>query len=87
MGDKSWFYTVVGQLSAAANVHQRPELRDETHRACKLAMVEHDKERAVIEAAKALHAAMIQSYDGEPVPLAVMVEFKTAVEALQEVEQ
>lgn len=43
-------------------------------------------ERAVIEAAKALHAAMIQSYDGEPVPLAVMVEFKTAIEALQEVE-
>ena len=47
----------------------------------------NDKERAVIEAARALHAAMIQSYDGEPVPLAVMVEFKTAVEALQEVEQ
>ena len=44
-------------------------------------------ESKVIEAAKALHAAMIQSYDGEPVPLAVMVEFKTAVEALQEVEQ
>jgi len=53
MGDKSWFYTVVEQLSAAANVHQRPELRDETHRACKLAMAEHDKEHAVIEAAKA----------------------------------
>jgi len=43
-------------------------------------------ERKVIEAARALHAAMIQSYDGEPVPLAVMVEFKTAVEALEEVE-
>lgn len=50
------------------------------------ALLELDRWRAVIEAAKALHAAMIQSYDGEPVPLAVMVEFKTAVEALQEAE-
>ena len=83
MGDKSWFYTVVGQLSAAANVHQRPELRDETHRACKLATAEHDKEHAVIEAAKAFVEAN-NSVDGDE--WSTYHALETAVEALQEVE-
>jgi len=91
MGDKSWFYTVVGHLSAAANVHQRPELRDETHRACKLAMAEHDKEHAVIEAAKAWRAAQLHEpyrddEDQRDRENITTFALQDAIEALQEVE-
>ena len=58
-------------------------MTDKTHALARY-MALYEPNSKVIEAARALHAAMIQSYDGEPVPLAVMVEFKTAVEALQE---
>ena len=60
-------------------------MTDKTHALARY-MALYEPNSKVIEAARALHAAMIQSYDGEPVPLAVMVEFKTAVEALEEVE-
>jgi hypothetical protein len=52
--EKSWFYTVIGELSDAANAHQPPDFRDKTIEACWKAMNEHALELTVIEAAEAL---------------------------------
>lgn len=79
---KSYFYTAISELIAAARAYQSPQFRDRTIDLCINAMKEHDTERAVIEAARAW-ALVARFGDAEDFERPLL----TAVNALEAAEE